>query len=311
MILAHASPGKTLGARCAVSYHPVMQPVRRLGRGLENLIPEAALTEAPGAAEIARLPVRRILPNPNQPRKNFPDEELKDLAASILESGVLQPIIVRPFGADYQILAGERRFRAAKLSGLEEIPVVIRQATDQEAIVLSLVENLQRADLDPIEKATAIRALLQKNSFTQEQAAKALGKDRSHVANILRLLDLPKDVQDIVSRGTLSMGHARAILGVQDPDAQRRIAAETIRRNLSVRNVEKLVQGLKPGSEWYPARGARSRKKPEHTKEEEDRLARALGLRVEIRETAKGRGTVVIHFRSLSDFDTIKSRLSP
>ena len=217
--------------------------------------------------------------------------------------------ILVPLGSSYQILAGERRFRAARMIGLSEIPVVIRDATDQEAILLGLVENLQRTDLNPIEKAEGIRSLLEVNRITQEQASKQLGKDRSHIANLVRLLDLPKDVQELVSRGTLSMGHARAILGINDPDIQRKISTLVIRKNLNVRNVEKLVQNLKAGSEWSVQKPQKTKDKPPNVREIEDRISKAIGLKVEIREKKKGKGRIVIHFSSLLEFDSISGKL--
>ncbi|MEK7270979.1 MAG: ParB/RepB/Spo0J family partition protein [Planctomycetota bacterium] len=281
---------------------------KRLGRGLENLIPDVAPEVKTQEAGIATLKISQIFPNPSQPRKQFDESELQELSESIRESGLLQPIVVRPSSSGYQILAGERRYRAAKMVGMNEIPAVIRNATDQEAAILSLVENLQRADLNPIEKAEGIRSILEKNKITQEQAAKQLGKDRSHIANLVRLLDLPIDIKDLVSRGTLSMGHARAILGINDPGVQRKLADLSIKKNMSVRGIEKLVQSLKSGSEWVERR--KKVDKPANIKELEDRISAAVGLRVEINERRKGRGIVSIHFSSMVEFEAISDKLS-
>ena len=216
-----------------------------LGKGLDSLF--ADLSDDTGSeASNSTLPLREIEPDPEQPRKRFDDDALNQLADSIVENGLLQPIAVRPkkVGPGYIIIAGERRWRAARLAGLVEVPVIIKDVTDEQAAALALIENLQREDLDPIEVAEGCRQLIDKYGLTQESAAKKLGKSRSAVANSLRLLALPEDVRRLVSEGKLSFGHAKVLLGLPGEELMRQAAAEVIAQNLNVRQTEALAKRL-------------------------------------------------------------------
>ena len=216
-----------------------------LGKGLDSLF--ADLSDDTGSeASNSTLPLREIEPDPEQPRKRFDDDALNQLADSITENGLLQPIAVRPkkVGPGYIIIAGERRWRAARLAGLDEVPVIIKDVTDEQAAALALIENLQREDLDPIEVAEGCRQLIDKYGLTQESAAKKLGKSRSAVTNSLRLLALPEDVRRMVSGGKLSFGHAKVLLGLPNEDLMRQAAAEVTTQNLNVRQTEALCKKL-------------------------------------------------------------------
>ena len=226
-----------------------MSEVKRgLGRGLSSLLGEAA-REQPIAADATRsagvqmVPVAQIVPNPNQPRRHFDETALDELAASLTQRGLIQPIVVRPRDHGiYEIVAGERRWRAAQKARLHEVPVLVRKLDDAETIELAIIENVQRQDLNAVEEAAAYQSLMREYKHTQEAVAKLVGKSRSHVANLLRLLDLPESVRAAVADGRLSMGHARALIGAADPAA---LAEEVIRRGLSVRETEQLARGGK------------------------------------------------------------------
>ena len=210
-----------------------------LGKGLESLIGEA--TAEVGATPEQTLPISKIKTNPNQPRKNFDKAALDELADSISQNGVIQPIIVRRKGAKYEIVAGERRYQAAKLAGLKEMPVIIREVSDSEVFQLALIENLQRADLNPIEEALGYKQLIDANNLTQEQLGKVVSKSRSAITNTLRLLDLPEEVQQLMASGELSAGHARAILAVPTEDGRVKLAKKVVEEKLSVRQTENLA----------------------------------------------------------------------
>ncbi len=225
---------------------------RRLGRGLEFFLSgsEESVSREPftgeplSGEEIRSLDVTQVQPGPHQPRREFADKELEELANSIRASGILQPILVRPVAGRFQIVAGERRWRAAKLAGLERIPAVVRDIADQQAAIFSLVENVQRTDLNAIEKARAFREILDLSKGNQGELAKQVGLDRSTVTNFLRLLELPEEVQAMVSRGTLTMGHGRALLSLATAEEQTAVADEVVRKRLSVRQIEALIQSL-------------------------------------------------------------------
>jgi ParB family chromosome partitioning protein len=271
---------------------------KALGRGLEALIPGGTATataEAPssGARELA---LADISANPFQPRKRFDDEAIKELAASIRANGVLQPILVRRFGAEeYQLVAGERRLRAASLAGLERIPAVIREVSDREMMELALVENIQRQDLDPIEEAKAFQTLIEKIGLTHDQLSERVGKQRSSISNSLRLLGLPAEVQDMVSRGTLSAGHARALLGVPASGDQLAAARYVVNRGFSVRRTEAFIrrklrmQHSRPRSQKATALA-----------DLETRLQQRFGTRVSI---SPGRRGGRVEFEYFSDED--------
>ncbi len=275
----------------------------KLGRGLGSLL---SSTEEPATAMqgVAGIPTGAIHPNRYQPRTGFEPELLAELQASIAANGIIQPIVVRPHGNEYELIAGERRWRAASQLGMATIPAIVREVDDVQALEIALIENVQREDLNPIEMATAYHELMSRFALTQEEVAKRVGKRRSTVANTLRLLDLPADIQDFVSRGTLTMGHARALLGLVDTDAQRRLARRIVSQGLSVRAIEKIVQAANE-----PQQPKSVRYKSPHLRDIEDRLRRVLGTRVTIHE-GHGRGRIVIDFYSNDDFDRILEKLS-
>jgi len=290
---------------------------RKLGRGLEGLINTASqqpipeltsASDAPAAptGPASTLPVAALDPNPYQPRQGMEPADLESLKASILEHGVLQPIVVRRKDDRFQIIAGERRFRAAQAAGLAEVPVVIREATDDDMLELALVENLQREDLDPIEKATSFKAYLEKTHRTQETASARLGVDRSTLANIIRLLELPAEIQAMLRTGLLAMGHARAILSVESPKRQIDIAERVAREGLSVRQVERLA-----GPPPSPRRKAKRTAKGANVRDLEAKLRDALGTKVLVEEGPKqGTGKIIIEFYSHDDLERIMARLA-
>jgi ParB family chromosome partitioning protein len=262
-----------------------------LGKGLSALIPDAP-DRAPGVLEIE---VDRIAPNPQQPRLHIDDGRLDELAQSIRSHGVIQPIVVHKSGDRYHIIAGERRWRAAQRAGLSRVPAVVRDtASEGESKILemALIENIQREDLNPIEEATAYRRLVDEFHLTQDAIASAVGKDRSTVANTLRLLKLPQELRDEVTTGRLTMGHARALLALPTDVAQRELGRDILARNLSVRETESLVKrALETPTEHSPRAPQSDEPKPDvHTREAEDRLKLLLGTRVRIvRRGSRGR----------------------
>ncbi len=279
---------------------------RRLGRGLDFLISGAR--EGGSEDEVLNVRLDEITPNPFQPRREFKEVELAELAASILEHGILQPVVVRATAAGYDLVAGERRFRACESLGRETIPVIVRQASDEQMLELALVENIQRESLNPIETAAAYRQLMDRLAITQEEAARRVGKSRSAVANTVRLLDLPEDLQARVSGGSLSSGHARALLSIADPAVQRAIADRVAAEGLSVREVEAAVKRAtrpapKPQVEGDPALAP-------YLHDLEDQLRAALGTRVSIQARGNGdKGRVVIDYFSRDEFEGLLDRL--
>jgi ParB family chromosome partitioning protein len=279
------------------------QPGRTsLGRGLSALIPQAAAA-APAPVEI---PIDQIERNPLQPRSTFAEEGLDQLAASIRAHGVLQPIIVTETLAGYRLVAGERRVRAARLAGLDRIPALVRQSADRDQLEVSLVENLQRADLNPIEEANAFHQLVDAFGLTQDEVAARVGRARSTVANTLRLLDLEAPVREAISAGRISEGHGRALVGLS-PAAQRELLALAIARGLSVRQVEELARRLRESTP-RTARHAARRSDPELERVEED-LRRALGTKVSLARTRRG-GRIVIEFYSDEDLVRLYEHLT-
>lgn len=275
---------------------------KALGKGLKALIGEPEEFARYETLASDQIMLDEIEPNPRQPRENFDKQKLADLVASVRANGVIQPIIVRKAGAKYQIVAGERRWRAAQIAGMATIPVIIRDTTDEEMLKLALIENLQREDLNPIEEATAYQSLIQEFSLTQDSLAQHIGKDRSTIANTLRLLNLPKQIQDYVSRGTISMGHARALLSVPDAQIQQEISQRIIEEDLSVRQVEKLVK----------TRTRPRKRSPIVTDPDlrfvEEKLQRSLGTKVRIRRSGK-RGKIEIEFYSTDELENLLRRL--
>lgn len=279
-----------------------MSQVRRLGMGLGALLggegESSNNNEQQGAVEVSR-----IRPNPFQPRAEFDEGEIAALAESLKRQGVLQPVVVRPAeGGFYELVAGERRWRASKKAGLDRIPAVIREVDDRRMLEMALVENIQRRDLNPIEKARAFRQLMQLNSWTQEEVADAVGLGRPTVANFIRLLELPPEIQEAVSRGTITMGHARALLGVAPRSAQLQMLRRIIEEDLSVRALEKLARRRsEPSSE--SGNGGSSRREP-YLEELERKLMDRLGVRVEIMPEA-----IVIPYGSNQQLTAILKRL--
>ena len=284
-----------------------------LGKGLDSLFADLPETDD-AAAGVTTLPLREIEPDPDQPRKRFDEAALAELAASIQENGLLQPIAVRPkpLGAGYLIIAGERRWRAARLAGLDEVPALIKDVTDEQAAALALIENLQREDLDPIEVAEGCRQLIEKYGLTQETAAKRLGKSRSAVTNSLRLLNLPDDVRAQVSDGSLSAGHAKALLGLPDAARIRQAAGEITARGLNVRQAEALCKKLaKPPKAPKPKPDAFTR--PKRAVEIEAALKEVTGSEVRV-EYKDGKGSLKIDFYSdqmLDQFAALLGRYDP
>jgi len=278
----------------------------RLGRGLDALLGRPQEGE-PAGQQVIEIPVSKVHPNPSQPRQDFDPEALAELAESVTRNGILQPIIVRADQEGYELIAGERRWRAATQAGLATIPAIVRTATDSESLELALIENIQRQDLNPIEQAKAYKDLIERFVLTQDEAAARLGKKRSSVANLLRLLDLPQDIQDAVSRGTLSMGHARALLALPDRAEQRRLAARVQREDLSVRQTERIIADRLRRS---PPPADPDQPKPSHIVDLEAKLREALATRVTIvphRHDDGGR--VVIDFFTKDDFARILERI--
>lgn len=285
------------------------QPKRALGRGLSALIPQAAPSTAPapseGAAQkgVLKLPIEAIQRDLEQPRRTFDEERLKELAASIKAQGILQPVLVRREGDHYRLIAGERRWRAAQLAGLKELPALVREASDAEAFELALVENLQRADLNPIEEAEGYRRLVEEFSLTQEQVSQKVGKDRSTVANALRLLQLPDEVKGLVASGAINMGHARALLGVPRIPEMVELAERIAAQKLSVRDTERLVKQAKA-----PAAAPAPKKQSPEARKVVEELQRALGTKVRLSDNG-GKGTLEIDFYSYADLDRILALL--
>ncbi|MEK6767010.1 MAG: ParB/RepB/Spo0J family partition protein [Planctomycetota bacterium] len=281
-----------------------------LGRGLESLLGEAIGIES--GEKIMRLKVTEIQPNEAQPRKQFAQAQMDSLVDSIREHGVLQPIIVRLTSKGYKIIAGERRWRASKQLGIKELPVIVKNADGLKTIELALVENIQREDLNPIEKATAFSELKSNFGLTQEQIAAKVGQDRSTIANTLRLLDLPEEVQDFVSRGTISMGHARSLLSLKDPKKQIALSEKIVKDDLSVREVELIVSGkenhVDPLKAPMGIKLAHTLIKSPQILDLEDKLRRIVGTRVSIMEK-NGKGKITIEFSNNAQFESILAKL--
>ena len=281
-----------------------------LGRGMAALLsnaapPPSASVAAAAGRSLLSLPIEAVLRNPDQPRKRFEEARLEELAASIREHGIVEPILVRKDGAGYRILAGERRWRAAQRAGLKEIPAILRDASDREAFELALVENLQREDLNPIEEAEAFDVLVRDHGLTQEAVAQAVGKERSTVANALRLLRLPADVRDLVKDGQLDMGHARALLGLEGEDAIRKTAQRVLREKLSVRATEALVRLLTLKGKPAKAPKVESAALRDLTA----RLQRRLGARCRVLPRSAVAGKLEVEYTSLDELDGILAKI--
>lgn len=274
-----------------------------LGKGLDAIFIQ---NETEDGGNTVSLKISEIEPNHNQPRREFDEESLNQLAESIKTHGLIQPILVKPlFGGGYQIVAGERRYRACQLAGITEVPVTIRELTEQETMEIALIENLQREDLNPIEEAQGYKSLMDEHGLTQEAVAEAVGKSRPAVANTLRLLNLPKSVEDLVKSGKLSSGHARALLAVENKKTIEALAGEIIASDLSVRQAEKLVKQSmkKPKSEKAP-------KQPSYYKMVEQTLSEYLGKKVKVKPLVnKKGGTLSIEFYSDDELKELAAKL--
>jgi ParB family chromosome partitioning protein len=291
---------------------------RGLGRGLSALmadiepVPEAA--SSAGQKQTRTLPVDQLYPNPDQPRRHFDADAMEELANSIRSKGVIQPLIVRAKqGAanSYEIVAGERRWRAAQVAGVHDVPVVVREFSDEDVLEIAIIENIQRADLNAIEEAAGYEQLMTRFGHTQEKLAQALGKSRSHIANLLRLLNLPDVVQTAVRDGKLSAGHARALVTAPDPVL---LAGDIVRRGLSVRETEKLVKEAlnpRPDRPAKPSSRVSGGDKDADTKALEGDLSAALGMKVSINHhTGKESGSVTVSYETLEDLDALCMMLS-
>ena len=284
---------------------------RGLGRGLSALMadvaPEPVAESISRAAGEEQIPIDRISPNPDQPRRIFHKDALEELAASIREKGVIQPLILRPDpkgGGGYQIVAGERRWRAAQLAQLHDVPAIVRDFDETEVLEIAIIENIQRADLNALEEAAGYRQLMDRFGHTQERLAEALGKSRSHIANTLRLLGLPDEVQAMLSAGQLSAGHARALITVEDPLA---LAREIVRKGLSVRQTERAAKSPNPQRRAQPV----PKTKDADTRALEDDLMAILRMRVSIdHEAGRQAGSITIRYASLDQLDELCQRLS-
>lgn len=288
----------------------VPQRPTRLGKGLAALIGDTSMESGSGRDRAQRtVPIEFVRANPLNPRKNFAESELEELATSIREKGIIQPLVVRP-KADmpdvYEIIAGERRWRAAQRAGLHDVPIVVVQAGDKEALELAIIENVQRADLNPLEEAAGYEQLMEQFAYVQADLAKVVGKSRSHVANTMRLTKLPDGVKSLVGAGDLSAGHARALLAVKDPDS---VAKRIVAQGLTVRDVERIAQS--EAAEGVPAEAktpTRLRKDAD-TRALEKALTEVTGLEVTIDHKAGGGGKVSIRYVTLEQLDALCRRL--
>ncbi len=283
-----------------------------LGKGLDSLIPDTIKTSVPEKTKIVekvvekpvelKVKISKVGPNKDQPRKQFDEDALMELADSIKQFGIIQPLIVQEKNGFYEIIAGERRWRAAKLAGLKEVPVIVKDYSDLEVVEISLIENIQRENLNPIEEALAYKRLLNEFNLKQDEVAERVSKSRTAVTNSMRLLKLDERVQQMVIDDMLSTGHARALLGIEDPELQAATAAKVFDEKLSVREVEKLVKQIQNG-------------KPEKKKEEkvhdfiytdlEEKMKAAVGTKVSIHQNAKGKGKIEIEYYSREDLERI------
>lgn len=273
---------------------------KRLGRGLDALIPSLSVNDDDKVIEIS---LSQLRPNPYQPRKTFDEESIKELAESIKQHGIIQPIIVRTVLKGYEIIAGERRFRASQYCGNATIPAVVRSFTDQQVMEIALIENLQREDLNAIEVAVAYQALIDKFKLTQEELSMKVGKSRSHIANFVRLLSLPAEIKDNVSRGTISMGHARALVGIKDDKVQKELADLTVSLDWSVRDLEEAIQKLdtkQPEDKTKP----NQKKRDPYIDHLEESLRERFKTTVKIRQQ-KDKGKIELQYYSKQDLERL------
>ncbi len=278
---------------------------KALGRGLSALLPDrpvaVALSEdEPRAESVQRLPIDRIDPNPYQPRRIFSQDAIEELAQSIKTDGLIQPIVVRRNGPRYSLVVGERRWRAARLAGLSQIPAIIQEIPQDRVLEVTLVENIQREDLNPIEVALALNRMIQELGLSHETLASRTGKNRTTITNLLRLLRLPKDIQELIAEKRISMGHARAILALESEDQQRALAEKTAAQGLSVRQVERIVRKME-----HPAEPEPEKTVDPNVAAAIEELERALGTRVKLVQQSDNKGRLEIEYYSEEDLDRI------
>ena len=278
---------------------------KALGKGLSALLPESPKgeTAATDAVGVVEIPLSKVDPNPDQPRQTLDEETLQALADSLKQQGVIQPILVRRTRGRYQIVAGERRFRAAGLAGLETVPAIVRDVSDRDALEIALIENIQREELNPIEEAAAYQRLITEHGYTQDSVAERVAKDRSTVSNTLRLLRLPKDLRRMVARGEISPGHARPLLSLPNASSQIELAQEIVAGELNVRSVERRVRQI-----IEPARPKPPKKTDANTRRAERKLETALGTKVKIHRSKKG-GRIEIEFHNEESLHTVYNQL--
>jgi ParB family chromosome partitioning protein len=273
---------------------------KRLGKGLDALIPSLSVSDDD---KVVDIPLTQLRANPYQPRKTFEEDAIKELAESIRQHGVIQPIIVRSVLKGYEIIAGERRFRASQYCGNTTIPAVVRNFTDQQVMEIALIENIQRENLNAMEVAVAYQGLMEQFSLTQEELSMKVGKSRSHIANFLRLLSLPNEVKDYVSRGTLSMGHARAIVGVKDEQVLKQLAKQCIDQHWSVRELEQAVQNLDRKKDDDKSNPKKKRKDP-YIENVEESLRERFKTTVRIKHS-KDKGKIELNYYSQQDLERL------
>ena len=290
---------------------------RGLGKGLDMLIPnkadtqkvrqmstEAAASRQPEGERIATLPLQKVEPNRSQPRKKFDTKGLNELADSIREHGVITPILVQKEDDYYQIVAGERRWRAAKIAGLKEIPAIIKNYEGAEKLAVSLIENIQREDLDVIEEAQAYRQLIDDYALTQEQVAKRVSKSRTAITNAMSLLNLDERVQTMLAEGAIAMGHARALLAIKSKTAQYALAQKVAAQQMSVREVERAVKQLS-GTQGKASKTRKKKESDPYLRDMEEKMAQAVGTKVIISEKARGKGKIEIEYYSMAELDRL------
>ena len=295
---------------------------KSLGRGIGALIPGASASSASSNSflkssteteqRVLQIPIEELKRDDEQPRQNFDPAKLEELASSIRTQGIVQPILARRDNGNYKIIAGERRWRAAQLAGLKEVPVIVKDLSSQDAFVIALIENLQRTDLNPIEEAMGYRRLMEGHHLTQEAVAEKVGKDRSSIANALRLLHLPENVKEALIAENLSMGHARALLGLADEDEISQAALQVIQNRLSVRATEQLVRKLKSKSKDTEQKSSKKeREESPQIRSLTEQLQRVLGTKIRIIEGPAGQGQIEIQFFSYDELDRILNHLIP
>jgi ParB family chromosome partitioning protein len=311
MAQAHKSKprlGRGLSSLISVSDLPIEAEIRPLAEEMAGASSSGKAIEgnvaASGDGKPLEIPIDQIRPNPRQPRKTISDTTVAELAASLKAAGIIQPLVVRRQGDGYELIAGERRWRAAKLAGMATVPAIVRNVDGATQAQLALIENIQREDLNPIDRAEGYRSLVDQLGLTQQELASRLGEERSSIANFIRLLDLAEPVREMVRDGRVSLGHAKLLAGVPDILAQTRLADTVVAQSLSVRNLERLLQS---DAEAKPPR--RPTGSMAHLADLEKSISRQLGMRVQVRSGGKGKGRLVVHYASLDQFDDLLAKL--